>query len=335
MGLVAYAVCAACACVASGFSTPAARPVSRLRASVDEWQAETKANGATSYYDFGVRAGVSAKDWAAACEGGVVSYTDYGLRLPTAAPAAPAAAPAAVAPVSFDGATVNYGDVFKYVSATAAQLGLFAAAFTLFDKCIPFKLPQPAVFAMFAFLSLRSRIFSLLDNSRPDRDSMDGKATPAAVLRPKWTPPGKAFPVIWLSITALRGVAAALVYGQTQALASAPLLALVGHLCIGDTWNTITNVEKRLGVSAVGCVVVWASVGNAVLEFSKVSQLAARVLAPSFVWISIATVLTANIWTLNTPRRPLFPSPADGDSAKIKLFNLFQLQPNSIGGKGK
>ena len=41
-----------------------------------------------------------------------------------------------------------------------------------------------------------------------------------------------------------------------RTLFSAPLLALVLHLCVGDTWNCVTNIEQRLGVSAVGVLAV-------------------------------------------------------------------------------
>jgi len=173
---------------------------------------------------------------------------------------------------------------------------------------------------------------SLLDNSRPNREEQKGKATPMDVKRPSWTPPGIAFPFIWLTITALRATAATMVYAG--ALRSAPLEALMLHLCIGDTWNTVTNVEKRLGVSAIGCLAVWGSVLRAVQLFRESAAPAAGlVLAPSLAWISVACVLTANIWLLNG-RKPLYPAAADGDSAKTKFAYLLQLEATTIrGGK--
>lgn len=223
-------------------------------------------------------------------------------------------------------------EIGKYALATGTQYGLLLGALALADKWFP----APLVGVLFAFLSLRSRIFSLLDNSRPDRDAQEGKATPKDVKRPFWTPPGVAFPIIWLSITVLRAVSASLVYAQTGSLISPPLRAFLLHLCIGDTWNTITNVEKRLGVSALGCSLVWASVVNAVFAFHQVSGIAGNILAPSAVWISIACVLSTNIWLLNDPKsRPLWPSPGDGQSAALRLSNFLQIQANSIGGRSK
>ena len=115
----------------------------------------------------------------------------------------------------------------------------------------------------------------------------------------------------------------------------APALdALVLHLCIGDTWNCITNVERRLGVSAVGCFAVWGSVFRAVKAFgASAAPKAAYVLAPSLAWISVACVLTASIWNLNG-RPPVYPAEGDGDSADLRLKYLFQMEATSIrGGK--
>lgn len=57
-------------------------------------------------------------------------------------------------------------------------------------------------------------------------------------------PPPLAFPVIWSTIGVLRAVSSVMIYQATGAFFSLPILAFIGHLCIGDTWNTINNVEK-------------------------------------------------------------------------------------------
>ena len=230
--------------------------------------------------------------------------------------------------------------LLRYAAALTGQFSLMAGSLTAVDaaaaRLLPAGvLPAPAVGALFAFLSLRSRVFSCLDNSRPNRAAQKGKATPPDVKRPSWTPPGIAFPFIWTTITALRGAASAMVYstlGGDARLMCAPLLAMCLHLAVGDVWNTVTNVERRLGVSAAGCPLVLGSVLLAVAQYATVSRAAALVIAPSAVWISIACVLTGAIWNLNTPRQPLFPPRGDGKGTAFRLQMLGQLQPTSIGG---
>ena len=268
-------------------------------------------------------------DWRTRCDTeGVVSYYDFGVRL-GGAPAAASKAAVATTDSSFSPAYAAKESA-KYVGATAVQYKLLMLALSGVDKVAT--LPKPAVWLLFAFLSLRSRVVSLLDNSRPNREEQKGKATPVDVKRPSWTPPGIAFPFIWLTITALRATAAQMAYAGS--LRAPALDALVLHLCIGDTWNCITNVERRLGVSAIGCFAVWGSVFRAVKAFgASAAPKAAYVLAPSLAWISVACVLTASIWNLNG-RPPVYPAEGDGDSADLRLKYLLQMEATSIrGGK--
>ena len=212
---------------------------------------------------------------------------------------------------------VDWAHVGKYPLATVGEFMLIAALLKGIDL-LPFTLPTFMVPPLFAFLSLRSRIFSLLPASRPPRggfDNPDGERkapVPIEVKRPSWTPPGIAFPFIWLTISCLRAASSTLIWRACgKVLFSPPLLVLVAHLCIGDTWNCVTNVEKRLGTSAVGVIAVLASVYTAVAVYAKTLPLAGALLAPSALWISIASVLTWTIWNMNTPKQSLLPQKGD------------------------
>lgn len=226
----------------------------------------------------------------------------------------------------------DLGSLAKYPLATAAEFGLIATCLRGIDAVGT--LPAPLVPLLFAFLSLRSRLFSPLAAKRPPRGGFSGKATPEDIKRPGWTPPGIAFPFIWLTITGLRASSALVVWRATgRTLTAAPLLALVGHLAVGDTWNCVTNVERRLGVSAVGVIFVWASVLNAVLAFRAAAPLAGALLAPSAAWITIASVLTWTIWSMNTPRQPLLPR-QDGKASALQvplLSPLLEKKEASLG----
>lgn len=223
--------------------------------------------------------------------------------------AAPVARPVTASPrmMPADG-DVDVAALLKYPTATVVQVGLIAGALAALDKAGFGSLPTPCAIPLFAFLALRTRVFSFLDSSRPDRKAQGGAATPRETKRPSWTPPGIAFPIIWSTITLLRVAASTMIFeANGHVLCSRPILALMVHLACGDTWNSITNVERRLGVSFSAVFAVLGSVCWAVFEYSKVDLRAAYVLLPNAVWISIATVLTGAIWQLNTPLQPLLP----------------------------
>lgn len=120
-------------------------------------------------------------------------------------------------------------------------------------------------------------------------------------------PPPLAFPIIWTTIGLLRTVSSVLLFRHMGfQLVQTPILALMLHLSIGDTWNTINNVEKRLGAAVPGVFCVWLSVVTAVTLYYKAYSTAGLVLLPSAVWISVANVLVFTIWKING-REPLYP----------------------------
>ena len=117
-----------------------------------------------------------------------------------AAPRLPLAASVRMSDAPATAGGIDWAETAKYPVATAAQAGLIATFFRAVDACG--QLPAPLVPPLFAFLSLRSRLFSPLPANRPPRGGfeVDGKRvpTPAETIRPWWTPPGIAFPFIWL-----------------------------------------------------------------------------------------------------------------------------------------
>ena len=219
---------------------------------------------------------------------------------------------------------IDWAQMAKYPVATIGEFSIIAALFKSIDTLVT--LPTIVVPFIFLFLSLRSRIFSFLPASRPPRGGFENEeGKPKApvrkeVKRPAWTPPGIAFPFIWLTISVLRASSSTLIWrtcGKT--LFSFPLLVLVAHLCIGDTWNCITNIEQRLGFSALTVLIVLASVYSEVAVYFTTLPLAGYLLAPSAVWISIATVLTWTIWRMNEPNEPLLPKKGEGKNAQFRL----------------
>ena len=219
----------------------------------------------------------------------------------------------------------------NYIAATTVQSSLIYGTLNLVQNgilknlkskgAIELNASRALVIFVFAFLALRSRVFSPLDNSRPSALKDD----PVFKNRksPVWMPPRLVFPIVWTSITLLRIVSSYLVYEQTGTLLCAPIYAIVAHLSIGDTWNTINNVENRLGTAALVVLFVLASCLYAVRLFYEALPLAGYILAPSAVWLGIATTLVHRIWRLNkeTFGEPsYFPSKEEGPPSSWKFL---------------
>ncbi|RZM81965.1 TspO/MBR family protein [Leptolyngbya iicbica] len=197
----------------------------------------------------------------------------------------------------------------NYVGATIAQISVMTALLWFMDlgferlplATLPSWSATAIAVAFFAFITLRSRLFSLLDNTRNS-----GRYN--AIQRPGWAPPPLAFPIVWMSIAVLRVVSAYLVWSTLgQTFLCWPLVLYMIHLSLGDTWNTIFTVEGRLG-HAVPVVIVGPllSVIVVTVSYYLTLPLAGWIIAPSAAWLAIATVLCISLWRLNGVE-PLYP----------------------------
>ena len=206
--------------------------------------------------------------------------------------------------------------VGKYALSIAIQLLGITTFFTAIDSAVKasgVELPDWAVFALFFGMSLRSRIFSPLDNSRPDiQKATQGQATGGFNDRtmPSWTPPGFFFPIMWILIVApLRAASSMMIWQQVGHLCDATILVLMLHLCVGDTWNTVNNVERRLGAAVPGVLCVWASALAASYAYFQVDPFAGQLLLPTCLWLTVAAALVTDTWRVNNTSgaEPLFP----------------------------
>eukprot|EP00931_Biecheleriopsis_adriatica_P104267 TRINITY_DN78955_c0_g1_i1.p1 TRINITY_DN78955_c0_g1~~TRINITY_DN78955_c0_g1_i1.p1 ORF type:complete len:300 (+),score=54.38 TRINITY_DN78955_c0_g1_i1:15-914(+) len=206
--------------------------------------------------------------------------------------------------------------VGTYAVSAAVQIAAIAAFFAALDTAVTStgaQLPDWSVFVLFFGMSLRSRIFSPLDNSRPDATkAARGETTGGFNDRemPSWTPPGIFFPIMWIVIVApLRAASSVLVWQQVGHFCDVTILVLMFHLTVGDTWNTVNNVERRLGAAVPGVLCVWASALAAAFAYYQVSQLAGQLLLPTCLWITVAAALVTDTWRVNNSNgdEPLFP----------------------------
>lgn len=206
--------------------------------------------------------------------------------------------------------------VTKYFGAVVVQMVAITLFFKALDLGIAAAAIQPpdwAIFVLFFGMALRSRIFSPLDASRPDANKAASGETTGGFndrVMPSWTPPGIFFPIMWILIQApLRAYASLLIFQQVGHLCDPTLLALMLHLSIGDTWNTVNNVEKRLGAAVPGVLCVLASAMFAAYSYYQVLPLAGQALIPLCLWLTVASALVTDTWRINNSQgdEPLYP----------------------------
>ncbi|CAI5949320.1 unnamed protein product [Closterium sp. NIES-64] len=120
--------------------------------------------------------------------------------------------------------------------------------------------------------------------------------------KPSWTPPGWVFPVVWINLYIMMGVAAWLVWLQggfsVQAL---PLGFYLFQLLLNFLWTPLFFGMRKIDWALAEIVLLWLSVFSTIVLFWPVSKLASILLWPYIVWASIATSLNWYIFLHNAP----------------------------------
>lgn len=118
---------------------------------------------------------------------------------------------------------------------------------------------------------------------------------------PPLTPPSWVFGPVWISLYALIGVSAWLVWREGwQARHMKPaLIAFVVQLALNAGWTIVFFGLNALGWAIVEILVLVAAILVTTILFWKVRPLAGVLFLPYLAWTAFATYLTIAIWYLN------------------------------------
>ncbi|MBI2483488.1 tryptophan-rich sensory protein [Candidatus Uhrbacteria bacterium] len=123
----------------------------------------------------------------------------------------------------------------------------------------------------------------------------------AGIVKPAIAPPNWVFGPVWVTLFALMGVAAFLVWqrGWERRPVRVALGVFLGQLVLNALWSVLF-FGLRSPVAALGeIVVLWVAILATIIAFARISRPAAYLLIPYIVWVSFAGVLNYQIWQLN------------------------------------
>ncbi len=123
-----------------------------------------------------------------------------------------------------------------------------------------------------------------------------------ALAKPGFTPPGWVFGPAWTLLYLLMGIALWLVWreaGRSENVRPA-LLAFAVQLALNALWSFVFFGLRMPGAALVEIILLLGAIVFTIVQFRKVSRLAALLLVPYLLWVSFAAVLNASIWLLNS-----------------------------------
>jgi tryptophan-rich sensory protein len=118
---------------------------------------------------------------------------------------------------------------------------------------------------------------------------------------PAWKPPDWAFGPVWTTIFLLAAIAGALGWRDASPSARTGLVALfVVNGVLNIAWSGLFFKLQRPDWALVEVVLLWVSIAALIARLWPINSLAALLLVPYLVWVSLASALTAAIVRLNS-----------------------------------
>lgn len=119
-------------------------------------------------------------------------------------------------------------------------------------------------------------------------------------IKPKLSPPGIVFPIVWGILYALMGFGAARIYlSAPSPLRSRGLNLYVAQLVVNFFWSLIFFNAQAYGFAFLWLVLLWVLVLAMILTFRKTDPLAGLLQIPYLLWITFAAYLNWGTWQLN------------------------------------
>ena len=117
------------------------------------------------------------------------------------------------------------------------------------------------------------------------------------LLRPTWTPPNRAFPLVWTALYLLMACVATRVAGLPG---SGFLLALWAlQIALNTLWTPVFFGAHRIGLGMVVMVALWAAVAVFIWQAWPLDWLASLLMLPYLAWLTVAAALNLWIWRRN------------------------------------
>lgn len=121
-----------------------------------------------------------------------------------------------------------------------------------------------------------------------------------SLKQPPWKPADKWFGPIWTTIFVLAAIAIALAWSNAdEAQQLAILTAALVNGFLNVFWNVLFFKWRRPDLALIELVVFWCSIVALMFAVGQSSTLAALLLLPYLLWVTIAGVLNRAIVTLN------------------------------------
>lgn len=117
---------------------------------------------------------------------------------------------------------------------------------------------------------------------------------------PSWQPPSWVFGPVWVTLYALMGIAAALIWPHRKTTIGRQALVAYGiQLVLNTFWSILFFGQQNPELAFYEILVLLAAIITTIVLFWRIRRLAAVLMLPYLAWVTFATILNYTIWQLN------------------------------------
>lgn len=123
----------------------------------------------------------------------------------------------------------------------------------------------------------------------------------ATLTKPALNPPSWLFGPVWITLYALMGISAYLIWqkGLDKKEVRIALWVFAVQLGLNSVWSIIFFGLKSPAWALVDIVTLWLCIIWMMILFWKISKPATLLIVPYILWVSFAIYLNYSIWILN------------------------------------
>ncbi len=132
--------------------------------------------------------------------------------------------------------------------------------------------------------------------------TMDSMDLYSEIVRPPLSPPSIVFPIVWTILYTLMGISSAIVFSNRQKDIESASLGLSYYaisLAFNFVWSIIFFNFRYYLFAFVWLLVLLYLIIRTIVEYKKVSPVAAYLQIPYALWVTFAGYLTIAIYLLN------------------------------------
>jgi len=123
----------------------------------------------------------------------------------------------------------------------------------------------------------------------------------AGLVKPIFNPPNWAFAPVWITLFAMMGISAFLVYekGIRKNGVKKALVFFAIQLLLNTLWSIVFFGAHMMFCAIIVIILLWGMILATILLFHRISKTAAYLLIPYILWVSFAMVLNISLYILN------------------------------------